>query len=244
MRYFITGDIHGQFAPLFNFNQKESPSKDDILIILGDGGFNYYGDSRDRKLKEKCKNDLPFTIFTIHGNHEMNPEYMDTCMEKEWNGGIVFYEEAYPNLLYAKDGEIYHIGDKDICILGGAYSVDKEYRLLRGWHWFSDEQMSDDVKQRCLDNLEKHNWKVDYVFSHTVPFSCEPVEFFLPYIDQSTVDKSTELFLEDIKQRLTYEKWFAGHYHCDIEKPDNVFIMYKEVIPLIVEKDIERNLIE
>ena len=28
---------------------------------------------------------------------------------QEWNGGKVWVEEAYPNILFAKDGEIYDI---------------------------------------------------------------------------------------------------------------------------------------
>ena len=39
--------------------------------------------------------------------------------------------------------------------------------------------------------LEERNWQVDVVFSHTCPLKYEPVEVFLPGIDQSTVDKST-----------------------------------------------------
>ena len=36
---------------------------------------------------------------------------------QEWNGGKVWVEEAYPNILFAKDGEIYDIaGMKTIVI--------------------------------------------------------------------------------------------------------------------------------
>ena len=40
--------------------------------------------------------------------------------------------------------------------------------------------------------IRDRNWQVDVVFSHTCPLKYEPVEVFLPGIDQSTVDKSTE----------------------------------------------------
>ena len=53
--------------------------------------------------------------------------------------------------------------------------------------------------------------------------------FFIKGIDQSKVDKTTECWLEKIKERLTYQKWLAGHYHCEIEKSDNIEILYYSI---------------
>lgn len=52
---------------------------------------------------------------------------------QEWNGGKVWVEEAYPNILFAKDGEIYDIAGMKTIVIGGAYSVDKFYRLSKGY---------------------------------------------------------------------------------------------------------------
>ena len=42
---------------------------------------------------------------------------------QEWNGGKVWVEEAYPNILFAKDGEIYDIaGMKTIVKWSTVYS--------------------------------------------------------------------------------------------------------------------------
>jgi 3-oxoacid CoA-transferase subunit A len=40
-----------------------------------------------------------------------------------------------------------------------------------------------------------------------------PYEVFLTMIDQSTVDNSTEKWLDSIDDRLTYSKWYCGHFH-------------------------------
>ena len=50
--------------------------------------------------------------------------------------------------------------------------------------------------------LEKVGYKVDMVFSHTCPYKYEPREVFLKTIDQSNVDKSTELWLDKIENEL------------------------------------------
>ena len=57
---------------------------------------------------------------------------------QEWNGVKVWVEEAYPNILFAKDGEIYDIAGMKTIVIGGAYSVDKFYRLSKGYNWFED----------------------------------------------------------------------------------------------------------
>ena len=59
-----------------------------------------------------------------------------------------------------------------------------------------------------LDDYEKidHDWKVDVVLSHTTPLKYEPVEVFLPQIDQSQVDKSTEIWLDSIGYLLTFDR--------------------------------------
>ena len=45
-------------------------------------------------------------------------------------GGNVFIEEEHPNLIFAKDGDAYNIDEKNILVIGGTYSVDKNYRIM------------------------------------------------------------------------------------------------------------------
>ena len=63
--------------------------------------------------------------------------------------------------------------------------------------------------------LAANNWRVYGVLSHTCPLKYEPVEMFQPMIDQSTVDRSTEIWLDAIEDKLEYEKWYCGHYHTE-----------------------------
>jgi 3-oxoacid CoA-transferase subunit A len=58
------------------------------------------------------------------------------------------------------------------------------------------------------------------VLSHTCPISWEPTDLFLNCIDQSTVDKSTEVWMEKIKDIFKWQIWCFGHFHADrIERP-------------------------
>lgn len=224
---YITGDTHGCFDRIIRFCEKMQTSRDDVMIILGDAGFNYYGGWRDEHKKKRISQ-LPITIFSIHGNHEMRPDTLSGYKEQLWNGGSVYVEDAYPNLLFAKDGEVYDLAGNKTLVIGGAYSVDKHYRLSRGWGWWSDEQPSPEIKARVEKRLEEIGWQVDVVLTHTTPLRYEPREVFLPFIDQSAVDKSTEVWLGGIEVRLFYSRWYCGHYHVS-KTVDRLVFMYEDI---------------
>ena len=231
MAFYITGDKHGKLKPVKRFAKDNGLTAEDTIIILGDAGFNFFKGERDGWTKKTVAGIEP-SVFCIHGNHEMRPQSLPWLYhEKEWRGGKVFVENAYPNILFAKDGEVYDLGGISAIVIGGAYSVDKWYRLERGAKWFPDEQPSDEVKARVEAKLDELDWKVDVVLSHTCPFGYEPTEAFLPGIDQSMVDTSTEAWLDRIERRLDYKKWYCGHWH--IEKSiDRMRFMFNEFEPL------------
>lgn len=231
----LTGDTHGDFERILEFCEEYDTTTKDIIIILGDVGINYHLDGRDAQLKDELK-ELPITLFCIHGNHEERPCNIQGYEEKQWHGGTVLYEEDYPNILFAQDAEIYDFEGKKAVVIGGAYSVDKYYRLSGGAPWFDSEQPDEWIKAYVEAQLERVKWNVDYVFSHTVPLSFEPRESFLPNIDQNTVDKSTEKWLDTIENRLNYENWYAGHFHVDWNL-DRVRILYEDFLELETEYD-------
>ena len=129
---YFTGDTHGDTLKIIRFAERMHLRKEDTIIILGDAGYNYYGNERDRIAKQRLSRLKP-TILCIHGNHEIRPANIPTYQIKAWNGGIVWYEDEYPNLLFAKDGEIYTMNGLNYMAIGGAYSVDKFYRVACGY---------------------------------------------------------------------------------------------------------------
>lgn len=222
---YITGDTHGSFERVESFCERMKTKRDDILIILGDAGINFSGLRYDR-LKKELLEELPITIFAIHGNYEQRPYTIESYKEREWNGGIVYYEEDFPSILFAKDGEIFNLGGLQTIVMGGAYSIDKTYRLAYGYSWWEDEQPSDEIKRYVENQLDSVKWNIDVVLSHTTPLKYEPVEVFMTGVDQSKVDKTTEIWLDKIENRLSYKKWYCGHYHTE-KKIDNLEIMFE-----------------
>lgn len=218
---YITGDTHRDFKKLNNIEKNE----DNMLIILGDVSLNYCLDDTDKKYKEMLNN-YNIKLFCIQGNHEERPENISTYKEKEMFGGKVFVEEAYPNLIFAKNGELYNIDNKKVLVIGGACSIDKDYRIMHGLKWFKNEQLSYEEMNNILEKYS--NQHVDIILSHTCPVKYEPTEVFIKGIDQSKVDKTMEKFLQEVEEKVDYDKWYCGHYHTE-KKIDKIEFMFGRI---------------
>ena len=225
---YYTGDTHGEPNKIMYYVSEYNLTREDVIVILGDVGVNYFGNDNGDKKRKKTLNKCGVPILCIHGNHEMRPESISSYKEILWHGGAVYIEEEFPNMLYAKDGEIYDLDGKKAIAIGGAYSVDKWYRLQRDLHWFPDEQPSDEIKARVEKKLNELSWQIDAVFTHTCPYRYIPIEAFMGCVDQSTVDKSTELWLDAIEERLDYKAWYCGHWHIN-KRIDKMHFLFEGI---------------
>ena len=232
--FMIRGDCHGDFIWL---DRKYKGTK---IIILGDAGINFYLNKTDERKKQRIM-ESGATLYCLRGNHEARPQTLPNTelIYDEAVGGEVYIQHKYPNIKYFKDYGIYTIGEYKVAVIGGAYSVDKYYRILRAGlteetndpkrsGWFADEQLSAE-ERAAADKLFAANPNVDIVMSHTCPYSWQPTDLFLSMVDQSKVDNSMELWLDTVKNNLNYKCWMFGHYHCDRKERDNVLQMYREV---------------
>lgn len=241
MNIYLTGDKHGYFYSITRYCQlhKNLNRNDDVMIILGDVGINYYEECILSGLY-RTLTDLPITLLCVHGNHERRPATISSYEIDEFCNGKVYINPEFLHVKFAIDGEIYDLPDytgniKKCIVIGGAYSVDKYYRLANGISWFADEQPSDEIKINVENALIKNNWNIDYVFTHTCPYRFRPTEWFLD-IDTSKmiIDTSTEEWLQTIYDRLKhFEKWYCGHFHG--EKYDinaKIRFMYEDITKL------------
>lgn len=227
---YLTGDTHRGFGRVMGFCERQNTTTEDVLIILGDAGINYYGDSCDDHLKYALSR-LPITLFCVHGNHERRPSQDMGYTISQFHGGAAYVQNQYPNLVFAMDGQVYNFAGNQCIVCGGAYSVDKYYRLAHGLSWFPDEQPDDAARESVQNRLAALNYKVDIFLSHTCPFRYRPVEAFLSGMDESAIDTSTEHWLESIEKCLQYKKWYCGHYHIE-KNIDKIRFLYRDIVEL------------
>ena len=225
--WIITGDTHGWVETrLGNIGRNVPyPTTETGVIILGDAGLNFWLGGSDKKHKKESAK-YGYTIYCVHGNHEERPENLGYALEYDENvSGDVYVDDTYPNIRYFKDGGEYNIGGHSCLVIGGAYSIDKWYRLERAKlsgqsfsGWFESEQLTQEEKDAIAAKVKDKHY--DFVFTHTTAISWEPVDLFLNGVDQSRVDKSMEIWLDAIKNTFTWGVWCFGHYHADrIERP-------------------------
>lgn len=219
----ITGDCHGRvtdrLAHIRDTMSEYDPSET-AVIILGDVGFNYYKNKKDWELKHHAAQ-FGYTIYCLRGNHEDRAVFckdVDVVYDP-FVYGNVYQEKEFPNIKYFSDEVAeYHIMGKKVLCIPGAYSVDKWYRLQNDWQWFAQEQLSE---EEMLYAEKAFSGKYfDFVFSHTAPLDWEPTDLFLSCIDQSTVDKTMEVWMNKFKEKILWKHWAFGHFHADrIERP-------------------------
>ena len=235
----LVSDKHGSFQYLIEdlklFYDLYRPEELGI-IILGDAGLNFYLNKTDEK-KKAMLNNRGYKFYLVRGNHEARPEDLSNIKmiwDEEIRGNI-FIEEEYPNIRYLIDGETYYFGDYKALAVGGSYSVDKWYRLEKaalGYYsgWFKNEQLSKKEMKNILANNKGKAF--DLILAHTCPVSYQPVDLFLPFIDQSKVDNSMEIWFEELIQQVEYKKFLFGHYHQDRIINEKARMFYKDIVSL------------
>lgn len=229
--WYIMGDPHGSLYAMHNVpcDQDENAA----VIILGDVGLNYYLNKTDTRKKDILNTSTKCTYYCLRGNHEERPQNLPN-IQKVYDEEVcnwVYVEPQYPRIKYFLDYGVYMIGKYRTAIIGGAYSVDKWYRILRAGlteenndpkrsGWFPEEQLT--LEERLdASILFTTSPKFDLVMSHTAPMAYRPYDCFLPMIDQKTVDTTMEDWLQKLAQKIEWKYvWLMGHYHVDrIEAP-------------------------
>ena len=232
--WLVRGDTHGNFMwmqdQLSNYKPEET-----AVVVLGDCGFDFYLNKTDLK-KKKDVEARGYYIYWLRGNHEARPQDVEGYVKifDENVHGPVYCDPRFPHLRAFMDYGFYDINGYTCLIIGGAYSIDKQWRLMRAClteetnnpaksGWFSNEQLSPEEREDCTLKIKQFaatGKEVDFIMTHTCPYSWEPRDMFLNFVDQSTVDESMERWLDEVKDMVKWRQWLFGHYHADrLERP-------------------------
>ena len=234
MAIFVCGDIHADISHISKKTMKKQNiilTEKDYLIILGDfGGVWYYPESRFYKENvylQKWLSNQPWTTLFVDGNHE-NHDLLNQYPVEEWNGGNV-HHIVKDKIIHLMRGQIFNIDGQTIFTMGGAQSHDMEIR--QEWiNWWRTELPSFQEYETAINNLEKNNWKVDYVLTHCC--SSSGAKELLQENYNSADESLLEAFFEGLTKNLTYNRWYCGHYHMNKNISNNTTVLYHKIVPL------------
>ena len=223
---FITGDLHGEIdinkLANKNFPENRNLCKSDFVIVAGDFGCVWDGSKQDLYWLNWLEK-RNFTTLFVDGNHE-NFDLLNSYPVDEWNGGKVHFINE--SVIHLMRGQVYNIQGVKIFCFGGAHSGDKEYRK-EGISWWKQEVPSIKEYEEGLLSLQRNNWRVDYIITHTSPSSV------LKLIKEKyNKDKEINHYFEDIKNKASYIRWFSGHDHIDDCIDEKHTVVYKHIIKI------------
>lgn len=113
-------------------------------------------------------------------------------------------------------GEIFEIDGSTFFTLGGAVSYDKVFRV-EGISWWPQERPSWADFSHGIENLARHNNRVDYILTHTAPATILQVLRLYTRSWDSAADRSVENALQAIDNDIYYKGWYFGHWHLDFD---------------------------
>lgn len=221
---YITGDTHGDQI-LWDVCIHSFLKENDTIIIAGDFGMGFF-DGRwwSEEMFFDHLEQQNYTVLFVDGNHE-DFNKLNSYPVSQWNGGRV--HRIRKNVIHLMRGEIYEIEGKRLLAFGGGYSLDKEMRVP-GRTWWPEEMPSEEEYTHGIDNLERVGNQVDYIITHTCPR--ETVEY-MASVNRLGINKNVaeELpltaYLQSIQWKVSYRKWYFGHFHLDRELWRNQYVL-------------------
>jgi len=251
---YITGDTHSDFSRFTeeNFPIQAEMTKDDYVIICGDFGGVWTFEEESRREKEALDwlDNKSFTTLFVDGNHENYARLYNYPVE-EWHCGKV--HKIRNSVLHLMRGEIFDIDNKKIFAFGGARShdiqdgilnLDEEEKIynyrkrgayfrIRDFSWWDLELPTNQEMENGIKNLEKVNYKVDYIISHCCPTSIQAL--INPIYKRDILTD----YLQQISEKCTFKRWYFGHYH-DYKQVNSQFtLLYENIVPLEYESIFE-----
>ena len=193
-----------------NFPEQKNMTKDDYVIITGDFGLIWQKDNTYEWWK-KWLDDKNFTTLFVDGNHENFEWLYSFPVIDKFDGKVGKISDS---IFHLKRGEIYNIKGKTFFTFGGAESIDKNNRINRV-SWWEEEMPNYKEMMYGLEQLEKIDYKVDYIITHTCPNSI--ANFLITDKNKTPIEAYFENIKQILKEKNINFKWYFGHFHQDKE---------------------------
>ena len=247
MAIYVTGDIHGGgLAPRDRCLQSSiGPVCDtDTLVICGDVACLWT--TRPADLPTLSPHDvgvvagltsLPWRVLFVDGNHDAHPTLEAIPRKRLFGGevGIVREEDArHRGVYHLRRGEVYDIPDGEgasarVFAMGGANSVDRQ-RRTEGVDWWPSEVPSALQIMHGEGRLRNLGWEVDYVITHEASRMARRRARSEGLLPTPPHEDRLMAWLDSVEERLSFRRWYMGHYHRDLDLDERHTILYHRLV--------------
>lgn len=129
-------------------------------------------------------------------------------------------------------GEIFYLDGKSFFCFGGGFSHDREHRK-EGISWWQNELPTLEEIDNAYNHLKDENYHIDYIITHD---TSSKYQQYLGYYSQSMIGYDSKYynintFFDELEEKVTFKKWYSGHFHIDKEILDRRFI-FEDIIEI------------
>jgi calcineurin-like phosphoesterase family protein len=214
VKILIAGDTHGDLGQLQYLVKEAKKRGCDRVFVLGDFGYWEHAPEGRQFLDrlDTYANLNNIHVYFCDGNHDKTSLLLKKYSGNEDPEGFLLVR---PYVHYAGRGHRWTWDHVAFIALGGAYSVDKAYRLeleasketkyKAGDLWFPEEEMSDeDMAKILLDSTP-----VDIIVAHDKPRGSNPGWNRKGWIECLPNQDRLQLAVQALSPQL----YFHGHLH-------------------------------
>lgn len=194
MRLAIIGDVHGNVAYIKSLKEYLETNEVERVIQVGDMGILWRHLDPAECPVVKAVESLNVEWWFIDGNHDNheNLRKVDT--------------QITDKIKYLPRGTIEEIDGIKFGFLGGAYSIDKDYRAA-GWDWWPEEQPTRAEAEPLMGA------GLDVLITHDIPKMFEPVRTMNVGKEHEEASMPTRELIQEVMESNTPAHMFCGHWH-------------------------------
>lgn len=203
---YVAGDWHGDISWASSCLREAEANTIDTIIQVGDFGYwehnnegAYYLDKLSENAQLRGVN-----VVWLDGNHEnhtlLREKYVDAERSEEG------FWKIRENVWYSPRGNVWEWYGKRLMTLGGAFSIDRDWRVLGKSFWAEEEITPEE------EALAKSRGKIDYLFTHDAPTT-----YPNPLWKVDTNSLAQRQAVSRVADACRPSVWFHGHYHSQVK---------------------------
>lgn len=196
MKLLIVGDVHTSEYGISDAVEHAHENDVKTIIFLGDFGYTYAEEFL--VFLESMTSRYGIEILFIDGNHD------DHVFLRSF-GDIP--AEIVPGVTYTPRGSTAYFGGKKVLFIGGATSIDKQYRVPYV-SWWPEEDITESDVQKCIEQ-----GPVDVIMSHDAPWLPPKLPPLAINADVLADAKANRRRLKHIVEATEPRFLYHGHLH-------------------------------